>query len=162
MNCAPDLGNIFRTRGSRICGCWTRRQSILRTCFVETTVAEHPFAQVVMQSVPSTWNVVHSPKVGANGNGHINGHVTPKLNGNVKANGYSSCLFVEGCRDRSHHTRLLSSENPGQAYCLCSSHSLDLRMAHDVSSALKSRIVQHPKNLIIGYNDASAAPCRAL
>jgi non-ribosomal peptide synthetase component F/acyl carrier protein len=38
--------------------CWaemSRRHGVLRTCFVETPLAAHPFAQVLLKDQPSTW-----------------------------------------------------------------------------------------------------------
>ncbi|KXT05105.1 hypothetical protein AC578_7563 [Pseudocercospora eumusae] len=57
--------------------CWhtlTSRHAILRTSFVETGTAEHPFAQVVLQNPPVPW---HSTRRAAHGytNGLANGHV---------------------------------------------------------------------------------------
>lgn len=71
--------------------CWhemMRRHAILRTSFVETPLAAHPFAQVVLNDPPSPWYQSAS-EIGENGhangraNGHANGHANCKANGHV-------------------------------------------------------------------------------
>ncbi|KAF7185750.1 Nonribosomal peptide synthase sidC [Pseudocercospora fuligena] len=63
--------------------CWhtlTSRHAILRTSFVETATAEHPFAQVVLQNRPVPWHSRRRASSSSAPHGYTNG----STNGHVK------------------------------------------------------------------------------
>jgi amino acid adenylation domain-containing protein len=74
--------------------CWdemTRRHEILRTAFVDTPYAAHPYAQVVLRESTLPWTTTSLQKqsltngVNGHGNGQANGHTNGKVNGNACA-----------------------------------------------------------------------------
>ncbi|EME77241.1 uncharacterized protein MYCFIDRAFT_83197 [Pseudocercospora fijiensis CIRAD86] len=80
--------------------CWrmlTSRHTILRTSFVETAAAEHPFAQVVLQNSPISWNSTRPAVTKSLANGYANG----------SANGH-----VKGHNTLAPSPRKVSAQNP--------------------------------------------------
>lgn len=84
----------FRGDMEKMRQCWQRaseRHAILRTSFVETPLAAHPFAQVVSQKPPPTWVSVGRPISNGITNGnHENGHAKSNGHMNGAQNGDSN------------------------------------------------------------------------